>query len=51
MFEEVDANKLLLYISLRKLPYTGLISPREIEELISRIDQEITNVTAKFTWN
>ena len=51
MFNEIDTRKLLLYTSLRELTHTGLVQTREIEELINRIDQEITKMTSKFTWN
>ena len=51
MFDEIDTRKLLLYTSLRELTRTGLVQEREIEELIDRIDQEITKMTNKFTWN
>ena len=51
MFDEIDTRKLLLYTSLRELTRTGLVQELEIEELIDRIDQEITKMTNKFTWN
>ena len=51
MFDEIDTRKLLLYTSLRELTHTGLVQTQEIEELIERIDQEITKMTSKFTWN
>lgn len=51
MFDEIDTRKLLLYTSLRELTHIGLVQTQEIEELIERIDQEITKMTSKFTWN